>query len=115
MVEEGVVSLLWTQFMMQSGHEIQYKDVVTQVSLFIKHMFEGNFSQANEDQHLAVQYYCGHLPLGESKFCDYIWRFWEMDFVQTVFFLVSFAQVALGLGLFLGVFEYQKKKAFSAV
>lgn len=106
LIEEGMISVLFTQFSMQSGHGNLYQDVATQVSLFFKHVYEGEFSQANSNQHLAVQYYCGHLPLGKSKFCDYVWRFWEMNFIQTFIFLSMFTLNVAFLGAFLGIFEY---------
>ena len=115
LLEEGMISVLWTQFLIQSGHEPQFQDVAKQVSLFFKHASAGEFSQANSDQHLAVQYYCGHLPLGNSLFCDYVWRFWEMKFVQTIVFLSMFSFNVLILGTILGAFEYEKKKAFEAI
>ena len=71
-----------------------------------KGLHQGKILEANQHQHLAVQYYCGHLPLGESNFCDYVWRFWELDFVQVSFFLTAFATFAGCFGLVLGVFEY---------
>ena len=86
-----------------------------QISETFKNLKHGNLPQANEHQHLAVQYYCGHLPLGESIFCDYIWRYWEMDFVQVFVFLGLFAAVASTLGFGLGLVEYQKKAAFEAI
>ena len=115
LLEEGALSVLFTQFLIQSGHEIHFSDVNEQISETFKNLKNGHILEANSHQHLAVQYYCGHLPLGESIFCDYVWRFWEMDFVQVSIFLGMFATMAMTLGGIIGVFEYQKKVAFSSI
>jgi hypothetical protein len=41
LIEEGMISVLWTQFSMQSGVGRQFQDVAKQVSLFFKHTSEG--------------------------------------------------------------------------
>ena len=61
---------------------------------------------------MAVESYCGHLPIGKSYFCDIVWRLWDVNFVQTIFWTSTFFfYTAIG-ALFIGFFEKKKKDAF---
>ena len=87
MLAKGVISVLWTQFLMSShqnypsSEAYQLTPTVDALSEFFRSLFYGEFTHADEHAHLAVEAYCGHLPLGKSYFCDFAWRLWDVNVV----------------------------------
>ena len=84
------------------------------LSEFFRSLFYGEFTHADEHAHLAVESYCGHLPLGKSYFCDFVWRLWDTNVVQTIFWSMTFFVTSAIGALVIGYMEYQKKIAFEA-
>ena len=91
LLAKGVISVLWTQFLMQthqnypSSEAQELTPTIDAISELFRSIVHGDFTHADTHAHLAVESYCGHLPLGKSYFCDFFWRLWDVEFVQTIF------------------------------
>ena len=94
LVNEGAIWTLFVQTMLMTKNEAMQNTV------------------ASTHGHPTVQSYCGHVPSGLSKFCDYWWQIWDLDLVQVVVFLGLFTITASIAAIPFGLLQAQKKQAY---